>query len=254
MQAFLIDMDGVLYRGNRPIPAALRFIDNLQSREIPFLLLTNHSCLTPDGFSLRLKTMYITVPAQRIYTSALATAEWLASQRAARVFVIGEHGLRSALRDRGIEIVEKDASHVVAGLDRMLSYSALTKAARLIKEGAVFVGTNPDPTYPVEDGDAPECGTILAALECASGATPIIIGKPSQVIYNFAARRLGLPIDKITMIGDRLDTDIAGARSAGAQSILTLTGHTTRDMLQSAKIQPDRVVECLSEVVLNGAS
>jgi HAD superfamily hydrolase (TIGR01457 family) len=248
MRAFLIDMDGVLYRGRKPIPAALKFLANLQQRDIPFLLLTNHSCLTPEGFSLRLRAMKIGVPVERIYTSALATAEWLVRENAMRVFVIGEEGLRSAVRKAGITIAENDASHVVVGLDRMLNYSALTKAMRLISGGATFVGTNPDPTYPIEDGDAPECGTILAALERATGVKPIVIGKPSRVIYKFAARRLGVPMSKLTMIGDRLDTDIAGAYHAGARSILTLTGHTTRAMLRKKGIKPDRVVECLSEV------
>ena len=245
---YLLDMDGVLYRGGEPIPHAREFIGRLQKRAIPFLLLTNHSCLTPDGFARKLAGMGLEIGADRIYSSALATAEWLHGQKARRVFALGEEGLFQALRDHRIAVETEAVSHVVVGLDRALNYQKLTQAARLIAAGAQFVGTNPDATYPVEDGDAPECGLLLGALQNVTGKTPLLIGKPAPTIFRLAARRLGVPMESLTMVGDRLDTDIAGALGVGARGVLVLTGHTRREMVQNCEIQPDEVRDDLSEL------
>jgi HAD superfamily hydrolase (TIGR01457 family) len=239
-------MDGVLYRGAEPIPHAREFIERLQQRAIPFLLLTNHSCFTPSQLQQKLKRMGIEIPVECFYSSALATAEWLRAQGAQRVFAVGEAGLAHALEANGIEVREADVAHVVVGLDRELSYGKLKHAMRLIAAGARFIGTNPDPTYPVEDGDAPECGLLLGALQTATGIAPTIIGKPEATIYRQAARRLNVPLKNLTMVGDRLDTDIAGALGVGARGVLVLTGHTTRAMLHDSPLQPHEVLENLS--------
>ncbi len=251
MKGWLLDMDGVLYCGGRPIPAALAFLRRLQGGGIPYLLLTNHGCLTPTMLSRKLARLGIRVPASQIYTSAEATAEWLAHRKVRRVFMIGERGLVQALRRRGIRMSEKSVKHVVVGLDRRITYDHLRTACRLITQGAEFIGTNPDPSYPVEDGLAPECGALLAAIQSATGREPRIIGKPEPAIFQQAARRLGVPIRQITMVGDRLDTDILGAKRAGARSVLVLTGHTTRALLRRSPIHPDVIVSGLDQLEIS---
>jgi HAD superfamily hydrolase (TIGR01450 family) len=189
------------------------------------------------------------VPAKQIYSSAEATAQWLADQKIKTVYAIGEEGLLHALRTHGIRVSDKHhAKHVIVGLDRKLTYEHLKIACRLIGAGAQFIGTNPDPSYPVEDGFAPECGAVLGAVQGATGKKPMIIGKPAVIIFKQAAARLKLPLRNLTMIGDRLDTDIIGAKRAGAKSILVLTGHCTRAHLRHSKVRPDRVVSNLSEL------
>jgi 4-nitrophenyl phosphatase len=247
---FLLDMDGVVYRGGKPIREALDFLRKLQLKKIPYLLLTNHSCLTPEKYSLKLRKMGIQVPPEQIYSSAQATAQWLTEQKIRRVYAIGEEGLFSALRRHRIREDDKHADHVVVGLDRKLTYDHLKTACRLIAGGAQFIGTNPDPSYPVEDGFAPECGAFLAAIERATGQSPKIIGKPEVIIFKQAAARLQIPLKYLTMIGDRLDTDILGAQRAGAKSVLVLTGHTTRLHLRFSRIRPDQVVTSLSKLSL----
>jgi len=249
-RGWLFDMDGVLYRGKRPIPGAIRFLGEVQRRGIPYLLLTNHGCLTPLELSRKLARMGIRVPPARIYTSAEATAEWLAARGVRAVFALGEAGLRSALRRQEIRCARTRVRHVVVSLDRAMTYAKLRAACGWIARGARLIGTNPDPSYPVEDGQAPECGALLAAIESATGQKAIIIGKPSPAIFRQAAKRLGLPVHRLTMIGDRLDTDILGAKRAGARAILVLTGHSTRSMLRGAAARPDRVVEGLEELAL----
>lgn len=245
-RGYLLDMDGVLYRGSQPIPHAREFITRLQARAIPFLLMTNHSCYTPTQLQQKLAGMGMEIAEENFISSALATAQWLQSQGARHVFALGEAGLTQALHNYGIQTRGENVTHVVVGLDRHLSYQSLQQAMRLIAGGAQFVGTNPDPTYPVEDGDAPESGLLLGALENVTGKKPLIIGKPEAVIYRQAALKLGLPLENLTMVGDRLDTDIAGALGVGARGVLVLTGHTTRAMLQVTSIQPDEVLEDLS--------
>lgn len=246
-RGYLIDLDGVIYRGNQPLPGAREFLDRLLSRGTPFLFLTNNSCFTPRQFQEKLAALGIAVPLNRFYSSAQATATWLVEQGAQRVFAIGEEGLFTALAEKDIANRESDVTHVVVGLDRAVNYDKLKMAARLIMGGARFVGTNSDPTIPVENGFDPGCGSLLAALEAATGKTAFIIGKPQPVIFQQAATRMKISLDQLTMIGDRLDTDIAGADAAGIHSVLVLTGHTTRKVLAGSTISPGEVWEDLRQ-------
>lgn len=245
-RGFLLDMDGVVYRGDRPIPAARRFLAALDSRGIPWLMLTNHSCRTPAAIARVLGKMGIDAAPERILTAAQATAGWLARRGIRRVFAIGEAGLLQALADQGITIRERGAEAVVVGLDRQVGYAQLATAHRLIATGLPFIATNPDATYPGAEGDEPECGMLLAALVATTRRRPRIIGKPSRAMFVEACARIGLPPSALTMIGDRLDTDIRGARRAGIRAALVLTGHTTRAMLAISGIRPDLVLEDLS--------
>jgi HAD superfamily hydrolase (TIGR01457 family) len=239
---YLLDMDGVLYRGRRAVPGAAAFIRRLQRRAIPYLCITNHSCFAPEQLAAKLARLGIPVPAERILTAGQATAAWLQGQGARRVYAIGEPAFHEALAEQGIESNAARPTHVVVSLDRRVDYGRLAEAARHILRGVVFVATNPDPSYPTEDGPAPECGFFLAGLERMTGVRPVVIGKPGPHLYRLAAEMLNLRRSQLTMVGDRLDTDILGAKRAGLRTLLVLSGHTTRAMLRGARIRPDAVV------------
>ena len=238
---YLLDMDGVLYHGRRAVPGAADFIRRVNAAGTPYLCITNHACYSPRALARRLAGMGIAVPASRILTSGLATAAWLRGQGARRVFAIGERPFQAALAAAGIEADSARPTHVVVALDRRVTYERLATAARHILRGAVFVGTNPDPSYPTEAGPAPECGFYLAALERMTGRAPIIIGKPAPHLFRIGADTLGLPPARLTMVGDRLDTDIRGAQRLGIRAVLVLSGSTTSAMLAGAAIRPDAV-------------
>ena len=235
-------MDGVLYHGRRAVPGAADFIRRVNAAGTPYLCITNHACYSPRSLATRLAGLGIAVPAARILTSGLATAAWLRGQGTRRVFAIGERPFQAALAAARIEGDSARPTHVVVALDRRVTYERLAVAARHILRGAVFVGTNPDPSYPTEAGLAPECGFYLAALERMTGRAPLIIGKPSPQLFEIGAATLGLPPSRLTMVGDRLDTDILGAQRLGMRAVLVLSGSTTRPMLRGAGIRPDRVV------------
>lgn len=235
-------MDGVLYRGRRAVPGAAAFIHRLHAQAVPYLCITNHSCFSPEYLAAKLDRMGITVPAERILTAGQATAAWLQGQGARRVFAIGEPAFHVALAEAGIESNSARPSQVVVSLDQRVDYERLAVAARHILRGVPFVATNPDPSYPTERGPAPECGFFLAGLERMTGVRPMIIGKPGPQLYRLAAEKLNLPRAQLTMVGDRLDTDIRGAKRLGLPTILVLSGHTTRAMLKAARLRPDRVI------------
>ena len=238
---YLLDMDGVLYHGRRAVQGAADFIRRVNAAGTPYLCITNHACYSPRALARRLAGMGIAVPASRILTSGLATAAWLRGQGTKRVFAIGERPFQAALAAVGIERDSARPTHVVVALDRRVTYERLAAAARHILRGAVFVGTNPDPAYPTEAGPAPECGFYLAALERMTGRVPLIIGKPSPHLFQIGAEALGLRPARLTMVGDRLDTDILGAKRLGLRAVLVLSGSTTSAMLRGAAIRPDAV-------------
>lgn len=244
----LLDMDGVLYRGRRAVPGAAAFIRRLHAQSIPYLCITNHSCFSPEYLAAKLRRLDIPVPAERILTAGQATAVWLEGQGVRRVFAIGEPAFHTALAEAGIESNAARPSHVVVSLDRRVDYERLAAAARHLLRGATFVATNPDPSYPTERGPAPECGFFLAGLERMTGVRPVVIGKPGPHLYRLAADKIGLPRRRLTMVGDRLDTDILGAKRAGLHTILVLSGHSTRAMLKEARLQPDRVVPSVADL------
>lgn len=241
-------MDGVLYHGRRAVPGAADFIRRLNAAGTPYLCITNHACYSPRALARRLAGMGIAVPVARILTSGLATAAWLRRQGAKRVFAIGERPFLAALAAAGIEHDHAKPSHVVVALDRRVTYERLATAARHILRGAIFVGTNPDPAYPTEAGPAPECGFYLAALERMTGRAPIIIGKPAPHLFQIGADTLGLPPTRLAMVGDRLETDILGAKRLRMRAVLVLSGSTTRAMLRGSAIRPDAVADCVGDL------
>ncbi|MCS7287106.1 MAG: TIGR01457 family HAD-type hydrolase [Anaerolineae bacterium] len=251
ISAFIVDMDGVLYRGNTAIPGAKEFISTLEETGRKFLLLTNNSSLTPAQYEAKLEKMGIKVQKERIFTSAQATAFYLrlTARAGAKVFLIGMDGIREALLAEGFTISEdKDVDFVVVGIDYNLSYEKLKKATLAIRAGAVFIGTNPDKTLPTEEGLCPGNGAILAALEASTDVKPITIGKPSPLIFELALKRLGSNPQETAVVGDRLETDILGAHRAGLKSILVLSGATDRNHLALAELKPDFVFESVKEL------
>jgi 4-nitrophenyl phosphatase len=250
-RALLLDLDGVIYRGQQVLPGAHALFAWLQAHRIPYRLLTNNATLTPRQYQAKLRALGIRVPAASVLTSAVATAAYLRETAGpgARVFVIGERGLRQALRAAGCVLVDRQADYVVAGLDRTVCYPRLAAACLAIASGAAFIGTNPDPAFPTEEGLWPGAGAIQALLTACTGVRPRVIGKPEPTMLTQAVRQLGVAPSDALMVGDSLLTDIAGGRAAGIPTALVLTGVTCPDELARASIQPDHVFRDLDELV-----
>jgi 4-nitrophenyl phosphatase len=243
----IIDMDGVLWRGQRPVAGLPELFDWLRGRDVRFVLATNNSSQTVSHYVAQLERFGVTVAPEEIITSAQATADYL-SERAradASVYMIGGEGLQEALGDAGFRLLEGDGTsdYVVVGWDRRLTFEKLAQATLQIRAGAEFVGTNPDRTWPSERGLVPGAGAILAALEAASDVQPTIIGKPYPTMFEIAMKRMGATAASTAMLGDRLDTDIQGGHNAGIATILVLTGVTTPEDLRTGGVQPDLVFD-----------
>jgi len=252
LDGFLVDMDGVLYRDDTPLPGMQDFIRQLQSRDLPHLFLTNNSSRTPLQYAERLRALGAAVSPERILTSALVTAAYLsrAARAQDRVLVIGGPGLRAALLDVGLQLTEDPdaAEFVVMGLDRDVTYDKLARATRAVGRGARFLGTNADRTLPAARGLEPGAGALLAAVEVASGVRPQVFGKPESPMFEQALRLLGTPPGRTAMIGDRYETDILGAQRAGLVTIAVATGVSAADWLRQQDPPPDHVFPSLLEV------
>ena len=241
----IIDMDGVLYRGDEPIAGAKKFFAFLRERPIGFILATNNSTLTAQQYVDKLARMGMEVALSEILTSSQATAMYLETLAppGTKVYVIGEEGLETAVLETGYIISGDDAEFVVVGMDRRLTYEKLKVAALLIRGGARFIGSNPDTTLPTEEGFIPGNGATLAALEASTGVAPTIIGKPECIIFELALAKMGSSKEDTAVIGDRLDTDVLGGYNAGLTTILVLSGATTRQDVDSAPVKPDLIFE-----------
>lgn len=242
----IIDMDGVLYRGNTPIEGAREFIDFLRRSGISFLLLTNNSSRTVKQYVAKLGGMGITVRERDILTCAEAAGAYLEqiAPPGSRVYAVGEDGIRFALESRGFVLSDDaNAAYVVAGIDRQFTYAKLATAVLAIRAGAAFIGTNPDRTYPTEVGLMPGAGAVLAAIEVASDVAPLIIGKPESAIFDLALTRLKATPETTAMLGDRLETDILGGNRLGMVTILLMSGVTDADQLAASSLVPDMVFD-----------
>jgi 4-nitrophenyl phosphatase len=236
VRAIILDMDGVLWRGDQVLPQAAAFLDFLRGRGIPFALATNNSGNSPAQYDAKLARMGLgQVPQDRIITSGVVAIHYLKKQlpRGARIYVIGEDGLRVMVAEAGFVVADDEAEAVLAGIDRNFTYAKAYTATRLIRAGALFVGTNPDLTFPMPEGLSPGAGSILAMLAAAGGRQPVVMGKPERAMFEEASAALGVPLDRTLMIGDRLDTDIAGAVKLGLQTALVLTGIETRESVDA---------------------
>lgn len=247
----LIDLDGVLYRGNTAIAHAQSFIAWLRTRGVAFRLVTNNATLTPAQYVDKLTGMGIAVQPEEIFTSSLATALYLERQTdsARTAYVIGEDGLRSALDGIGMRVTDDRPAWVIVGLDRELTYEKLATAALAIAAGARFLGTNPDTSFPSERGLVPGAGAIQAALTATTGVRPTVVGKPEPLMLQLAMDQLGGSLTDTAMLGDRLDTDIQGAQTMHMPSILVLTGVSKREELANNPIHPTLVVDDLGDLI-----
>lgn len=239
----IIDMDGVLYRGDEPIPGMAGFVGFLREQGIGFILATNNATRTPQQFVGKLAGMGVTVYPGEVLTSALATASYLSSiaPPGTRVYVVGQDGLQTALREAGFKLVDNGAEYVVVGMDFTVCYERLRDAALQIRAGARFVGTNPDRTFPSEVGIQPGAGSILAFLEAATGEKPTVIGKPETTMMEQAMALMDAQPSATAVLGDRLETDILGGQRAGLLTILVLSGVTDAALLAESEIQSELV-------------
>ncbi|MFY9256834.1 MAG: HAD-IIA family hydrolase [Fuerstiella sp.] len=249
MHGYLIDMDGVIYRGGELIPGADRFIQGIREANIPFRFLTNNSQRTRRDVTTKLQRLGIDVEEEHIFTCAMATARYLAHQKPnGTAYVIGEGGLLMALHRNGYSIVEKDPDYVIVGEGRTMTFEMMETALQMILAGAMLVATNPDPNCPTSNGTRPGCGAIVAMLESAAGVKAFSVGKPSPIMMRAARKELGLSTDQTIMIGDTMETDILGGVQSGFRSILVLSGGTQLDDLSQFAFRPDRIVNSLADL------
>lgn len=246
---YLIDMDGVLLWGSSLLPGAADFIHKLQDKGIPFLIFTNNSLYTPRDLQVRLSYMGLNVPADAIFSSALATAQFLHSQRpGGSAFTIGESGLTTALHDIGYILTSQEPEYVVVGETTMYSFQRISQACRLISQGARFIATNPDVMGPGEGGFVPATGAIAALISSATGVKPYFVGKPNPLMMRMALRKLNAHSEESAMIGDRMDTDIVAGTESGLRTVLVLSGVTKREQVERFPYRPTWILDSIADV------
>lgn len=255
LRALLVDLDGVLWVGNRTLPGVAHFFELLRTLGLRYLLVSNNATRRSEYTVARLRGMDIFVEPEHVLTAADAAPRWLRANRPdlRRVYIVGETALFDALREAGYEIVDHDAEAVVVGLDRQLTYQRLEDATLQIRAGAEFIATNADKTLPTERGLTPGSGSIVAAVVAATDVQPVVIGKPARPLFDLALSITGTAPGETAMLGDRLDTDIDGAAAAGLQTILILTGVSTRAQAERNKVKPDYIfadLDALSDALL----
>ena len=249
IECWLTDMDGVLVHENHALPGAAELLQQWTDAGTPFLVLTNNSIFTPRDLSARLRSSGLIVPEERIWTSALATADFLKQQSpGGTAFVIGEVGLTTALHEAGFIMTETDPDYVVVGETRNYSFEAITKAIRLLLKGARFIVTNPDATGPSAEGPMPATGAIAALITKATGMEPYVVGKPNPMMFRSAMNRIGAHSENTGMIGDRMDTDIVAGIEAGLHTVLVLTGITQRGDIAAYPFRPNQVLNSVADL------
>lgn len=251
IQNLILDMDGVLWRGNTPMPGLAAFFATLRELEMGFVLATNNASKTAVQYTEKLAHFGVTVPPEAILTSALATADYVSHHHppGSTAYVAGGLGLRHALQDKGYQLLTPDdvwagatAAFIAVGFHPEITYRELAAGALLIQRGAQFIGSNPDSTFPSEVGLLPGAGALIAFIATATGVTPTLIGKPGPIMFHEAMLRLGGTTDNTAMVGDRLGTDIVGGKAAGLHTILVLSGITQPTELETSELQPDYVL------------
>ena len=250
IHSWLTDMDGVLVHEGTAIPGAPEFIRALRDAGRPFLILTNNSIFTARDLRARLAASGIEVPEEALWTSALATAQFLADQMpGGTAYVIGEAGMTTALHEVGYTMTESDPDYVVLGETRTYSFESITRAIRLIKGGARFIATNPDVTGPSPEGDLPATGSVAAMISAATGREPYFVGKPNPMMFRSALNRIDAHSETTAMIGDRMDTDVLSGLEAGLETILVLSGVATAADVARHPFRPTRIVDSVADLV-----
>lgn len=248
IDAVILDMDGVMWRGTEILPGVPDFFLFLCERHIPYAMATNNATRSAMDYVSRIGSLGVPIRPEQIITSALVTAEELGRSYppGTPIYVVGSPRLIELLVERGYDIDPENAKVVVAGLDVTLTYDKLRIAGQRILAGAEFIGTNGDRTLPTADGLMPGAGTIIAALQAMTDRKPRLMGKPEPAMFHTALRHLGTPPERTFMIGDRLDTDIDGAQRAGLRTALVLTGVSQRTYI--GEIVPDGIYESLADL------
>jgi NagD protein len=250
IESWLMDMDGVLVHEANALPGADRFLARLRELDLPFLLLTNNSIYTRRDLAARLQASGLDVPEESIWTSALATARFLESQRpGGTAFVVGESGLSTSLYQSGYTLTDRDPDYVVLGETRTYSFERITQAIRLVANGARFIATNPDPTGPSPSGPLPATGSVAALITKATGVEPYFVGKPNPLMMRSALNALNAHSETTAMIGDRMDTDIVAGLEAGLETILVLSGVTTAAETERFPYRPSRIVDSVADLI-----
>ncbi|GAB2626614.1 HAD-IIA family hydrolase [Kocuria himachalensis] len=249
-ECWLTDMDGVLVHEDQALPGAADFLQRLVDQERRFLVLTNNSIYTPRDLAARLDKSGLTVPEESIWTSALATAGFLADQvPGGSAYVVGEAGLTTALYEAGYTLTDASPDYVVLGETRTYSFEAITKAIRLIESGSRFIATNPDATGPSAEGPLPATGAVAALITRATGAHPYFVGKPNPMMFRSAMNRIQAHSETTVMIGDRMDTDVVAGIEAGLETILVLSGSTQATDITKYPYRPGRVLNSIADVI-----
>ena len=250
IECWLTDMDGVLVHEGHALPGAGDVIKQWQAAGQRFLVLTNNSIYTPRDLSARLRATGLDIPEERIWTSALATADFLKSQKPkGSAFVIGEAGLTTALHEVGYIQTDVDPDYVVLGESRTFSFETLTKAIRLIMNGARFIATNPDATGPSADGVLPATGSVAALITKATGREPYIVGKPNPMMFRSAMNKINAHSESTGMIGDRMDTDVIAGIEAGLHTVLVLTGIADDAEIQKYPFRPNEILNSIADLL-----
>ncbi len=252
IKALILDMDGVLWRGNQPLLDFPDIFGKIKKLELDFVVVTNNSTQSQDSFVDRFDQQGVQLSSDQIINSSLATAYYLKKRfpKGGAVFVVGEKGLVSTLEAHGFPFAEENVIAVVVGIDRQLTYDKIAAATHLIRGGAPFIGTNSDVTFPVPGRLNPGAGAVLAAIEAAAETKPVVVGKPAPVMMNMALEQLGVLPAEALVVGDRLDTDIAGGQAAGCRTALVLSGVTTLEKARNWSPPPDIICDNLAALIM----
>ncbi len=248
-KGYLIDLDGTIYLGKEVIPAGKRFVERLQELNLPFLFVTNNTTKVPQAVVDRLAQEFdIHVPIETVYTASLATIDYMMEQKKGkRVYVIGESGLVDLILAAGFIWDEKTPDYVIVGLDTEITYEKFAIAALAIRNGAVFIGTNPDKSIPTERGLLPGAGSFISLVATATQTTPVMIGKPNKIIMNESLKVLGLEKEEVIMVGDNYETDIQSGLQNGIDSLLVLSGFTPKEAVPDLPAKPTYILNSLDE-------
>ncbi|MDQ6600209.1 TIGR01457 family HAD-type hydrolase [Bacillus salipaludis] len=247
-QGYLIDLDGTMYKGTERIEAAADFVKKLANKGIPYLFVTNNSSRTPAQVADKLREFDIPAEEHQVFTTSMATANYIFSQKPdASVYVIGEEGIQTAIKEKGFLTASESADFVVVGIDRAITYEKLAVACLAVRNGAVFISTNGDIALPTERGLLPGNGSLTSVISVSTQTKPIFIGKPESIIMEQALKVLGTAQDETLMVGDNYDTDIIAGMSAGMDTLLVHTGVTTKELLAGYDRKPTYVVDTLDQ-------